>query len=334
MMDKLNILQGGYFNSTLRTWQSSGTEIGAHNLMYPVFIMENDDGLEPIGSMPGINRMGINQLKIHLEPLIKLGLKSVLLFGVLDKLPKDEVGSSADSDGNPIVRCLPLLRTWFPDLTIACDVCLCGYTSHGHCGVLDSDGTINNPKSIKRIAEVALKYAKSGAHMLAPSDMMDGRIIAIKDSLVEHGISNKVAVLSYSAKFASTFYGPFRDAAHSKPSFGDRKSYQLPSCSKGLAHRATARDVQNGADMLMVKPGLAYLDLVQSLKTEFPHHPMFVYQVSGEYAMLYHAAKNGAFDLKDALMEILCGMRRAGGDVIITYFTPLILDWLSLKSKY
>lgn len=163
---------------------------------------------------------------------------------------------------------------------------------------------------------------------------MDGRIKAIKQTLTTNNLGNKVAVLSYAVKFASGFYGPFRDAAKSKPAFGDRKCYQLPPGSSGLAHRAAARDIEEGADMLMVKPTLAYLDLVKETKVAHPDYPLFVYQVSGEYAMIYHAAKNGALDLKTALNEILLSMRRAGADVIITYFTPLVLDWLQLKSKY
>lgn len=333
-MNKKSLLHSGYFNETLRSWQSNNSEITPNNLMYPIFLVEDDDGIEPIKSMPGVSRFGINQLKKHLDILIRKGLTSILLFGVVENLPKDDIGSNADSMNNPVVKALSKLRSWYPNLTIACDVCLCPYTTHGHCGILYSDGTINNSASIQRIAEVALAYAKAGAHIVAPSDMMDGRIGAIKDQLVKNNLGNKVAVLSYAVKFSSSFYGPFRDAANSKPAFGDRRCYQLPPNSSGLAHRAAERDVMEGADMLMVKPGLSYLDLVQSVKKAHPHHPMFIYQVSGEYAMIYHAANNGVFDLKVALTEILTSMRRAGADVIITYYTPVILDWLLLKHKY
>ncbi|KAI4459954.1 delta-aminolevulinic acid dehydratase [Holotrichia oblita] len=333
-MDKQSLLHSGYLNETLRSWQSNCGELTPNNLMYPVFIIEDDNGIEPIKSMPGISRYGLNQLKTHLDSLIGKGLKSILVFGVVEGLPKDAIGSNADNSNNPVIKALPKLRSWFPNLTIACDVCLCPYTDHGHCGVLYPDGTINNLASIKRIAEVALSYAQAGAHIVAPSDMMDGRIGAIKDLLIKNDLGNKTAVLSYAVKFSSSFYGPFRDAANSKPAFGDRRCYQLPTNSSGLAHRAAERDVREGADMLMVKPGLAYLDLVQSVKKAHPHHPMFIYQVSGEYSMIYHAASNGVFDLKVALTEILTSMRRAGADVIITYYTPIILDWLLVKSKF
>ncbi|GLV43772.1 Porphobilinogen synthase [Carabus blaptoides fortunei] len=304
-----------------------------NNVMYPVFIIDDDDAIQPIASMPGVFRYGVNKLKEHLTSLVEKGLSSLLLFGVPENLPKDDNGSHADSLINPVVKALPKLRCWFPELTLACDVCLCPYTSHGHCGIMFNDGVIDNDASIKRIAQVSLSYAKAGAHIIAPSDMMDGRIRAIKDTLRLNNLGNKVCVLAYSAKFASSFYGPFRDAAKSKPAFGDRKCYQLPPGSKGLAARAVARDVEEGADMLMVKPGLSYLDMVRQVKDSHPEYPLFIYQVSGEYAMIYHAAQNGCIDFKTLLSEVLLSMRRAGADVIITYYAPVILDWLQVKSK-
>ncbi|KAJ8681434.1 hypothetical protein QAD02_017221 [Eretmocerus hayati] len=329
-----HVLHSGYFHPVLRQWQSPNVEIKAENLMYPIFILDEPNAVTEIQSMPGINRYGINKLKNLIEPLVQKGLKSVLLFGVTNSLIKDENGSAADSPENPIILAVPLLRKWFPDLVIACDVCLCPYTSHGHCGVLHADGTIDNEQSIQRIADIAVSYAKAGAHIVAPSDMMDGRIKSIKLGLAKANLLNKVAVLSYSVKFASGFYGPFRDASKSAPKFGDRQCYQLPSGSNGLAARAAARDVAEGADMLMVKPGLAYLDIVRQTKNTHPEYPMFVYQVSGEYAMLYHGAQNGAINLEAVLKEVLLCMRRAGADCIITYFTPKILDMLKPKSKY
>ncbi|XP_034230432.1 delta-aminolevulinic acid dehydratase [Thrips palmi] len=333
MVEPKHLLHSGYFHPVLRSWQSTNCEISAINLMYPVFIVDDPNAVQPVASMPGVSRYGVNRLKEALEPIVKKGLKSILLFGVAESLPKDAVGSNADSKINPVVIAIPLLKKWFPDLVIACDVCLCPYTSHGHCGLLLPSGAINNEASIKRIAEVALAYAVAGAHIVAPSDMMDGRIGAIKKALAGAGLSNTVSVLSYAAKFASGFYGPFRDAAKSAPSSGDRKCYQLPAGSKGLAARATLRDVNEGADMLMVKPGLAYLDIVRQTKDAHPAHPLFIYQVSGEFAMIMHAAKAGAIDLRTVLEEVLLSMRRAGGDCIITYFTPLILDWIQVKAK-
>jgi len=296
--------------------------------MYPLFVVDDDNVTQEISSMPGVFRYGVNKLESAIEPVIKNGLTSIMLFGVPSNLPKDSVGSSASSNETPVIQAVKRLRASFPDLVIACDVCLCAYTSHGHCGILKDDGSIDNEASIKRLAEVALAYAKAGCHIVAPSDMMDGRVGAIKKLLHDNGLGNKVAVLSYAAKFASSFYGPFRDAAKSAPAFGNRKCYQLPPGSAGLASRAVKRDVEEGADMLMVKPGLAYLDIVKQTKQEFPQYPLFIYQVSGEYAMLYHGSKGGAFDLKTIVMETLTSMRRAGGDVIITYYTPQVLNWI------
>ncbi|KAK5610535.1 hypothetical protein CRENBAI_003504 [Crenichthys baileyi] len=195
-------------------------------------------------------------------------------------------------------------------------------------GILTEDGAVNNDASCLRLAEVALAYARAGCHIIAPSDMMDGRIRAIKQALLSNGLGNKVSVLSYSAKFASCYYGPFRDAAQSKPAFGDRRCYQLPAGARGLALRAVERDVREGADMLMVKPGLPYLDIVRDVKDKFPTHPLAVYNVSGEFAMLWHGAKAGAFDLRAAVMEAMTAFRRAGADIIITYYTPELLTWL------
>lgn len=333
-MKEKHILHSGYFHPLLRSWQSPNVEITANNLMYPIFLLDDPNAKDEIKSMPGVYRYGINHLKSELQPVVSKGLRSVLLFGVSNKLTKDEKASNADSAQNPVIQAVPLLRQWFPDLIIACDVCLCPYTTHGHCGILNKDGSINNEASIKRIAEIALSYAKCGAHIVAPSDMMDGRIGAIKKNLIAANLSNKVSILSYAVKFSSGFYGPFRDAANSAPQFGDRKCYQLPPGSTGLASRAAARDVEEGADFLMVKPGLPYLDIVKQVKDQHPEYPLFIYQVSGEYAMLLHGANNGAVNLEAVLLELLLSMRRAGADCIITYFTPMILDLLKPKSKY
>ncbi|XP_013116057.1 delta-aminolevulinic acid dehydratase [Stomoxys calcitrans] len=324
-------LHSGIHHPTLRQLQESGCEITPHNLMYPVFIPCNDDAEERIDSMPGIYRRGVNKLRVHLEQLVAKGLSSILIFGVVESDMKDENATHADSEKNPVIRALPLLRKWFPDLLIACDVCLCPYMAHGHCGILDECG-LRNEESITRLAQVAVAYAKAGAHIVAPSDMMDNRIKAIKEGLIKEKLENRVSVLSYAAKFASNFYGPFRDAAKSAPAFGDRRCYQLPSGSKGLAMRAVQRDVMEGADMLMVKPGMPYLDILRQTKDTFPNHPLYVYQVSGEYAMFMYASMHGAFDLSLALMESMKGFRRAGADCIITYYTPNILDILQTQN--
>ncbi|CAG7837710.1 unnamed protein product [Allacma fusca] len=329
-------IHSGYSHPTLREWQQPNTSIGPSNLMYPIFITPDVDGEVEIASMPGVKRWGINKLVTHLKPVVDNGLKSVLLFGVPDETVKDEVGSAADDpERSPVIPAIRVLRKAFPDLVIACDVCLCGFTSHGHCGILTSTGHIDNDKSTKRLAEVALSYATAGCHIVAPSDMMDGRILAIKTSLRQAGFGNKVSVLSYAAKFASCFYGPFRDAAASAPAFGDRKAYQLPPGSSGLAIRAVDRDVSEGADFLMVKPAMIYLDIIKTAKDRHPQLPMFAYQVSGEYATIINAAKAGLYDLDVALSEVLVALRRAGTDVIITYFAPRILAKLNQdKAKY
>jgi len=264
----------------------------------------------------------------YLTPIVANGLSSVLLFGVPEKVTKEADGKCGETDANPVMEAVRNIRAKFPDLTIACDVCLCPYTSHGHCGLLREDGSINNPATLPLLASQALAFARAGANIVAPSDMMDGRVGAIKKILAENGLGSRVSVLSYAVKFSSSFYGPFRDAAKSAPAFGDRKCYQLPCGSRGLAYRAAQRDVSEGADMLMVKPGLAYLDIVRDTKNNFPHHPLFIYQVSGEFAMLHHAAAAGAINLESTLMEVLTSMRRAGVDVIISYFTPKILEML------
>ncbi|KXJ13834.1 delta-aminolevulinic acid dehydratase isoform X2 [Exaiptasia diaphana] len=328
MADGLVALHSGYQHIVTRQWNCSNTTITPYNLIYPLFISDNENDIEEITSLPGQFRIGVNNLEKVVEPLVKKGLTSVLLFGVISRLQKDSNGTNADSDECPTIHAIKKLRALFPDLLVICDVCLCPFTDHGHCGILNSDGSIEKTPTLQRISEVALAYAKAGCHVVAPSDVMDNRIAAIKALLRKNGYGSKVAVLSYAAKFASKFYGPFRDAAKSAPAFGDRRCYQLPPGSKGLAMRAVARDIQEGADMVMVKPGMAYLDIVRQTKDKFPEIPLAIYQVSGEYAMLYHGSKAGAFDLQDIVMESLLSMRRAGGDIIITYFAPQVLDWI------
>ncbi|XP_038231086.1 delta-aminolevulinic acid dehydratase isoform X1 [Dermochelys coriacea] len=327
-MQAQSVLHSGYFHPVLRSWQTSATAFDASNLIYPIFVTDSPDAVEPIASLPGQARYGVNKLEGMLRPLVDEGLKCVLIFGVPTKVPKDERGSAADVENTPAIQAIKKICSSFPELLVACDVCLCPYTSHGHCGILRKDGTIQNEASCQRLAEVSLAYAKAGCHIVAPSDMMDGRIAAMKEALISNNMGNKVSVMSYSAKFASCFYGPFRDAALSKPAFGDRRCYQLPPGARGLALRAVDRDVREGADMLMVKPGMPYLDLVRDVKAKHPTHPLAVYHVSGEFAMLWHGAQAGAFNLKAAVMEVMTGFRRAGADIIITYYVPQLLKWL------
>ncbi|KAG0227490.1 hypothetical protein BGW42_002925 [Actinomortierella wolfii] len=322
-----SLLHAGIHHPLHRRWQATAP-ITEDMLMYPIFVTDNDDVEEPIPTLPGQSRWGINLLVKFLEPLVAKGLKSVIIFGVPEKIEKDAVGSAADDPRTPAIRALKVLREAFPNLLLACDVCLCPYTSHGHCGVLREDGTIDNRASVKRLADISLAYARAGCQMIAPSDMMDGRIKAIKDALVVEGIAHKVSLMSYSAKFASGFYGPFRDACHSTPGSGDRKCYQLPPPARGLARRALVRDMGEGADVLMVKPGTPYLDILRDAREIAPDYPLSVYQVSGEYAMIWHAAKAGVFDLKTGVMESMEGFVRAGANFVLTYYTPYILDWI------
>ncbi|XP_057289322.1 delta-aminolevulinic acid dehydratase-like [Hydractinia symbiolongicarpus] len=323
------IIQGGYFNDTLRSWQTRTSRIDPQCLIYPIFISSDENVLEEIKRLPGQYRIGANKLKEHLRPAVEDGLRTVLLFGIMKNEHKDDMGSNIISTHhNPVFQAIKVLKQEFPSLTIACDVCLCGYTSHGHCGVLTNSGVIDNRKSVELISNAALSYAHAGCDIVAPSDVMDGRIKAISDALKKDNIRNKVSIMSYSAKFASCFYGPFRDAAGSAPTFGDRRCYQLPPGASGLANRLISRDIKEEADILMVKPGMIYLDVVKDTKTKYPNHPLAIYQVSGEYAMLYYASQHGAFELKKAVFESLESMHRAGADILITYYAPQVLKWL------
>ena len=299
-------------------------------LIYPLFISDVADEETLIPSLPNQYRRGLNKIVSHLTPLVAKGLRSVILFGVPTAAGiKDALGTAADDPKGPVMRALRLLRRHFPDLFLVADVCLCEYTSHGHCGILREDGSLNNGLSVDRISDVAMAYAEAGAHCVAPSDMNDGRIRAIKLKLIEAGVAHKVVLMSYSAKFSGCLYGPFRDAAGSCPSFGDRKCYQLPPGGRGLARRAISRDIQEGADIIMVKPASSYLDIISDAKEIGENMPVAAYQVSGEFAMIHAGAKAGVFDLKTMAFESTEGILRAGASIVVSYFTPDFLDWLS-----
>jgi porphobilinogen synthase len=303
-------LHGGYFHPLARSWQAE-RQLTKSMLIYPLFISDNDDDETLIPSLPNQYRRGTNRLIPFLEPLVRAGLQSVMLFGVpLRPGTKDALGTAADDPEGPVIRTIRALRARFPQLFICADVCLCEYTSHGHCGILRDDGSLNNQLSVDRISDVAIAYARAGAHCVAPSDMNDGRIRAIKLKLIEEGIAHRVLLMSYAAKFSGCLYGPFREAAGSVPTFGDRKCYQLPPGGRGLARRAIVRDINEGADIIMVKPASQY-------------------QVSGEFAMIHAAAKAGVFDLKAMAFESTEGILRAGATIVISYFVPEFLEWLS-----
>ncbi|KAK4225923.1 putative delta-aminolevulinic acid dehydratase [Podospora fimiseda] len=321
-------LHAGYSHPLARSWQAE-RQLTKSMLIFPLFVSDQDDEEVLIPSLPNQYRRGVNKLIPYLEPLVHKGLRSVILFGVpMRPGTKDALGTSADDPEGPVIRSIRLLRQRFPHLYIVADVCLCEYTSHGHCGILRDDGSLNNQLSVDRISDVAVAYAQAGAHCVAPSDMNDGRIRAIKLKLIETGIVHNVTLMSYAAKFSGCLYGPFRDAAGSAPSFGDRRCYQLPPGGRGLARRAIIRDINEGADIIMVKPASQYLDVISDAKELGKDLPIAAYQVSGEFAMIHAAAKAGVFDLKAMAFESTEGILRAGATIIISYFTPEFLDWL------
>ncbi|KAL9070805.1 MAG: hypothetical protein Q9161_004596 [Pseudevernia consocians] len=322
-------LHGGYGHPLTRSWQAE-RQLTKSMLIYPLFISDQAEEETLIPSLPNQHRRGINKLIPHLELLVRKGLRSVILFGVpIAPNVKDALGTAADDPQGPVIQAIRLLRARFPSLFIVADVCLCEYTSHGHCGILRDDGSLNNSLSVDRISDVAMAYAEAGAHCVAPSDMNDGRIRAIKLKLIEAGTAHKVVLMSYSAKFSGCLYGPFRDAAGSCPSFGDRKCYQLPPGGRGLARRAIHRDIQEGADIIMVKPASSYLDIISDAKEIGKDMPVAAYQVSGEFAMIHAAAAAGVFDIKTMAFESTEGILRAGATIVVSYFTPQFLDWLS-----
>ena len=310
----------------IRTWMSQGSlDFKPDQFVLPVFVISDDEAIEPIALMPNVNRYGRVKAIQFLEPLVnQLSLKSVLLFPVLKV---KDLTKATDSDFNPVLRLIPELKKNFPNLYVIVDVCLCGFTQNGHCGIFDDSSKIDLETSLKYLSELSLAYASAGADMVAPSDMMDSRIGRIRNILNSNNYRN-VAIMSYSAKFSSCLYGPFREAANSAPTFGDRKSYQLTPGSTGLAVRAVDRDICEGADIVMVKPGLFYLDILSKVKSCFPNIPRAVYNTSGEYSMIYQASREGIIDLEAAVFELMTAFKRAGAQIIITYFTPFILERL------
>ncbi|CAH2354158.1 delta-aminolevulinic acid dehydratase [[Candida] railenensis] len=323
-----SILQGGYNHPLAREWQSE-KQLTKSMFIFPLFVSDQPDEEEVIPSLPNIKRFGLNRLVPYVRGLVDKGLRAVILFGVpLAEGSKDPEGTNADDPNGPVIQSIKILKKEFPDLYIMCDVCLCEYTSHGHCGVLDEDGSLNQKLSVRRLAAVAVNYAKAGANCVAPSDMVDGRIKEMKLGLIEAGLAHKCLLMSYSAKFSGGLYGPFRDAACSSPGQGDRKSYQLPPTASGLARRALARDMEEGADAIIVKPSTFYLDIISDAAKLCKDYPVCAYHVSGEYAMLHAAAEKGVVDLKQIAFESHQGFLRAGARLIISYFTPEFLEWL------
>ena len=291
------------------------TVLRADDFVYPLFAVHGRGVREPIGSMPGQCRLSIDELLKECKDAASMGIPAVLLFGL--PRDKDPRGSEAYAEDGIIQQAVRAVKDTIPDLLVITDVCLCEYTSHGHCGVVE-DGRVKNDPSLELIARTAISHAEAGADMVAPSDMMDGRVAAIREGLDEGGFT-ETPIMAYSAKYASAFYGPFREAADSTPQFGDRRSYQMDPANALEAMREVALDVDEGADIVMVKPALPYLDIIARVKGEFGL-PVAAYSVSGEYAMLKAAGQLGWLDEERAMLEALTGIRRAGADIIITYF--------------
>jgi porphobilinogen synthase len=290
------------------------TSVQVTDLIYPMFVIEGENIKNPIPSMPDIYQYSIDNLKPVLDEVVANGILGVLLFGI--PAHKDECGSQAYDENGITQRAIRYIKQEYPQLLVIADVCLCEYTSHGHCGLVH-DGKILNDETLPLLCKMAVTTAQAGADIIAPSDMMDGRVKAIRTALDEHHLQN-VAIMSYSAKFASGYYSPFRDAAHSAPSFGDRKSYQMDFANGKEAIREVLDDIQEGADIVMVKPALAYLDVVKQVSNTVDY-PIAVYNVSGEYSMVKSASANGWIDEDRIIMENMVAMKRAGAKIIITY---------------
>ncbi|KJL05664.1 MULTISPECIES: porphobilinogen synthase [Priestia] len=302
------------------------THLHPEDFIYPIFIVEGEQKRNAVKSMPGVDQISLDYLNGEIQELVDLGIKSAMVFGV--PAEKDAVGSQAYHDHGIVQKGIRQIKENFPDFVVIADTCLCQYTDHGHCGVIE-DGKILNDPSLDLLARTAVSQAKAGADIIAPSNMMDGFVAAIRHGLDEAGFED-VPVMSYAVKYASAFYGPFRDAAHSSPQFGDRKTYQMDPANRLEALREAESDVEEGADFLIVKPALSYLDIMRDVKNTF-NLPVVAYNVSGEYSMIKAAAQNGWVNEKEIVLEKLISMKRAGADLIVTYHAKDAARWLSDK---
>ena len=303
------------------------THLNAHNFVLPLFVSEKVQQRRPIASMPGIFQLSVREVADEARAAQDLGLQAVLLFGIPEQ--KDEQASGAYAENGIVQTALRAIKSKCPDLVTITDVCLCEYMSHGHCGVIHIDGNrfrVLNDETIELLARTALSHAAAGADIVAPSDMMDGRVGAIREALDARGF-DQTAIMSYAAKFASAFYGPFREAAESPPQFGDRRSYQMDFANGKEALREVALDIEEGADIVMVKPALPYMDILWRVRERFGK-PTAVYHVSGEYAMVKGAVEKGLLNERDAVLEIMTGLKRAGADIIVTYWARELARWL------
>ena len=314
-------------NETLRNMVAE-TTLSPNDFLYPLFVREGEGIKTEVSSMPGVFQMSIDEILKECEYLRTIGLKSVILFGIPDE--KDSVGSECLCDESIIARTTRAIKEKFPDMFVAADLCFCEYTDHGHCGILDpKTQTVDNDKTLEISALQVLVHARAGVDLIAPSGMMDGIIETLREALDENGFEN-LPIMSYSTKFSSAYYGPFRDVAESTPSFGDRRTYQMNPANRLEALEESLEDEKQGADILMVKPALSYMDVVRDIRNS-SNLPLAVYNVSGEYAMLKHAGAAGLIDYEKVMMETLLSFKRAGADIIITYHAKEACELLNQK---
>jgi porphobilinogen synthase len=299
------------------------TFLRTEDFIYPLFVVEGEQVKNEVASMPGVYQISLDYIKAEMDELNELGIKSVILFGV--PAEKDELGKSAYDANGIVQQATRLVKEYYPEMVVVADTCLCQYTSHGHCGVVEGGKILNDP-TLDLLAKTAVSQAQAGADIIAPSNMMDGFVAAIRQGLDQAGFE-EVPIMSYAVKYSSSFYGPFRDAAHSSPQFGDRRTYQMDPANRREALREAQSDMEEGADFLIVKPALSYLDIIRDVKNEF-NAPVVAYNVSGEYSMIKAAAANGWVDEKAMVMEKLTSMKRAGADLIITYAAKDAAKWI------
>jgi porphobilinogen synthase len=299
------------------------TYLHPEDLIYPIFVVEGTNVKNEVPSMPDVFHLSLDLLDAEVSEVVSLGIPAIIVFGVPDE--KDDIGSSAYHDHGIVQKAIRQIKENHPDLTVIADTCLCQFTDHGHCGVIE-EGKVLNDETLNLLAKTAVSQAKAGADIIAPSNMMDGFVAAIRHGLDEAGFVD-VPIMSYAVKFSSSFYGPFRDAAHSSPKFGDRKTYQMDPANRLEALREAESDMEEGADFLIVKPALSYLDIIREVK-DFSGYPVVAYNVSGEYSMVKAASQNGWINEKEVVLEKLTSMKRAGADLILTYHAKDVVRWL------
>ncbi|MGH3065839.1 MAG: porphobilinogen synthase [Gaiellaceae bacterium] len=305
------------------------TTLAPDDLVAPFFVVPGPDVRSPVTSMPGVSQLSVDLLAAEARELVSLGIKAVLLFGIPSA--KDATGTESYADDGVVQQAIGVLKDACPELVVMTDVCMCEYTDHGHCGLLSNDGDVLNDETLEVLGKIAVSHGEAGADVVAPSGMIDGMVGAIRVALDADGLE-RVAILSYAVKYASAFYAPFRDAAEGAPAFGDRRSHQRDPANAREALREASLDVEQGADALMVKPALGYLDVVHSVHERFPELPLAAYNVSGEYAMVKAAAANGWLDEPAVVLEVLTGIRRAGADLVVTYHAKDAAAWLQERA--